>query len=67
VIYSRFARRFLKSLSLVVGFFVGIVLTHLAAGLAVVWAGPLAGLAVYLVVVTCFVAAILTISELEGQ
>jgi hypothetical protein len=59
VTYSRIARRFLKSLFLVVGFLAGIMLTHLAAGLAVVWAGPLAGLAVYLVVVTCFMSAIL--------
>jgi hypothetical protein len=56
---SRFwALRFLASLGLVVGAFFGVIAVHLAAGIAVVWAGPVAGLAVYILVVAAFMASI---------
>lgn len=46
--------RFLASLGLVVGAFFGVIGIHLAAGVAVVWGGPLAGLAVYALAIAAF-------------
>lgn len=53
-----YIRRFLASLGLVVAFFFGVIVVHLAAGIAVVWAGPVAGLAVYAFAVSVFLACI---------
>jgi hypothetical protein len=56
-------RRFLASLWLVVAFFFGVIAVHLAAGVAVLWAGPLAGLAVYGLAVAAFLACIVAATE----
>ena len=51
-----YIRRFLSILGLVVASFFVAIAVHLAAGIAVVWAGPVAGLAVYALAVTAFLA-----------
>lgn len=53
-------RRFLASLWLVVASFFVVVAVHLAAGVAVVWAGPVVGLAVYALAVAAFLTCITT-------
>lgn len=53
-------RRFLASLGLVVVSFFGIIAVHLAAGVAVAWAGPVAGLAVYALAVAAFLTYIIS-------
>ena len=51
-------RRFLSSLGLVVAFFFSVMAVHLAAAVALVWAGPLAGLAVYALAASIFLTYI---------
>jgi len=53
-------RRFLTSLWLVVASFFVVAAVHLAAGVAVAWAGPVAGLAVYVFAVAAFLTCITT-------
>lgn len=55
-------RRFLASLGLVVAAFFVVVAVHLAAGVAVAWAGPVAGLAVYALAAAAFMTCITTAS-----
>jgi hypothetical protein len=55
-----YIRRFLASLGLVVASFFVVIAVHLAAGVAVVWAGPVAGLAVYALAVAAFLTHITT-------
>jgi hypothetical protein len=55
-----YIRRFLASLGLVVASFFLFIAVHLAAGIAVVWAGPVAGLAVYALAVAAFLTYITT-------
>ena len=56
-----YARRFLSILGLVAASFFAVIAVHLAAGIAVAWAGPLAGLAVFGLAVAAFLACITTI------
>lgn len=58
-----YIRRFLASLWLVVAFFFGVIAVHLTAGVAVLWAGPLTGLAVYGLAVAAFLACITSVAE----
>ena len=58
-----YIRRFLSILGLVVASFFVVIAVHLAAGIAVVWAGPLAGLAVYGLAVAAFLTCIATATE----
>lgn len=53
-------RRFLASLGLVVAAFFVVIAVHVAAGIAVVWAGPVAGLAVYALAAAAFITCITT-------
>ena len=53
-------RRFLASLGLVVAFFFGVIAVHLAAAAALLWAGPVAALAVYAIAVAAFLTCITT-------
>ncbi|MBM5820520.1 MAG: hypothetical protein FJ070_10635 [Cyanobacteria bacterium K_DeepCast_150m_m2_101] len=53
-------RRFLTSIGLVVAFFFGIIAVHLAAAVALLWAGPVAALAVYALAVAAFLTCITT-------
>lgn len=55
-----YIRRFLASLGLVAASFFVVIAVHLTAGVAVVWAGPVAGLAVYALAVAVFLTCITT-------
>jgi hypothetical protein len=53
-----YIRRFLSSIGLVVTFFFVVTAVHLVAGVAAVWAGPVAGLAVYALAIAAFLTCI---------
>ena len=53
-------RRFLASLALVVAFFFGVIAVHLAAAVALLWAGPVTALAVYALALAAFLTCITT-------
>jgi hypothetical protein len=51
-------RRFLVSVVLVVAFFFGVIAIHMAAAVALLWAGPVAALAVYVLAVAVFLTCV---------
>ncbi len=55
-----YIRRFLASLGLVMASFFVVIAVHLAAGVAAVWSGPVAALAVYGLAVAAFMTCIIT-------
>ena len=53
-----FLRHLIRNAAIVAAFFLGVAATHLAVALVLLWSGPLAGLAVYFVVIVAFISAI---------
>jgi hypothetical protein len=58
VIGRNWLRRFLASIGLVVAFFFGVIAVHMAAAVALLWTGPIAALAVYVLAVAVFLTCI---------
>ena len=58
-----FLRHLIRNAAILAAFLLGIAATHLAAALAFLWAGPIAALAVYFIVIVAFISAITYLTE----
>ena len=58
-----FLRHLIRNAAILAAFLLGVTATHLAAVLAFLWAGPLAGIVVYFIVIVALISAITYLTE----